>query len=62
MAVWCIANLAKRPEYIDEIRAEFDEVLETDAEGKSVLGLEGLRRSEKLDSLCVACARRSCHR
>jgi len=50
MAVWCIANLAKRPEYIDEIRAEFDEVLETDAEGKSVLGLEGLRRSEKLDS------------
>lgn len=50
VAVWCVMNLALKPDYISEIREEIEDVLEVDAEGFVKLSADGLRRADKLDS------------
>lgn len=60
VAVWVIMTLTIKPEHVNEIREEIEQVLDVDDEGRPVLSADGLRKAEKLDSFIREVSRIPC--
>jgi hypothetical protein len=51
VAVWCIMSLVKRQHgYLDELRSEWEQHIEIDADGKQFWSVKSLKKLVKLDS------------